>query len=132
MLRKSAGCLLLLSVLPAYGRVAVTAATTILIDTGEPAPLQKAASDLADDFQRVFGQRAKIVHNPAQTGASVIWIALEKNVPKQVTRPTGWEFLHIQAGPAPPRDRRPRTASRSPVRTCAERSSRYISFRNSF
>ncbi len=99
MYKRWAVSLFLLSIFPAaYGRV-VTAATTILIDNGEPAPLQKAASDLADDFQRVFGQRAKIVHTQAEAGASVIWIALDRNVPKQVAKPAGWEFLHIQTLP---------------------------------
>ncbi len=83
----------------AYAGVTVTASTTILIDTAEPGPLQKAASDLAADFQRVFGQRGRIVHNPAQAGTSVIWIALEKNLPPGVTRPSGWETLRIQALP---------------------------------
>ena len=98
MFKNFASAVFLFCALPAaYARVAVTPATTILIDSAEPAPLQRAASDLADDFQRVFGQRGRIVHNPAQTGASVIWIALEHNVPKGITRPAGWEFLRIQA-----------------------------------
>lgn len=81
----------------AYARVTVTAATTILIDNAEPGPLQKAAADLAGDFQRVFGQRGRIVHSPSQAGASVIWIALDKPLPPGVTRPSGWETLRIQA-----------------------------------
>ncbi len=75
----------------------VNAATTVMIDSREPEPLQKAAADLAADFERVFGQRAKIVHNPSESGAAVIWIALEQNIPRQVVRPSGWEKLHIQA-----------------------------------
>src|SRR5579863_6468421 len=93
---------ILLAFLPAaFGRVVVNAATTILIDTREPAPLQRAAADFADDFQRVFGQRAKIVHNPSESGASVIWITLEGLRPKQVDRPAGWERLHIQTVTSP-------------------------------
>ena len=64
MLRSVYAAALLWLLPAAYGRVVVNAATTILIDAREPAPLQKAAADLADDFQRVFGQRAKVVHSP--------------------------------------------------------------------
>ena len=83
----------------AYGRVVINSTTSILIDASEPAPLQKAASDLADDFLRVFGQRGKIVRNPSQAGSSVIWIALDKKLPNGITKPTGWENLRIQTMP---------------------------------
>ncbi len=66
----------------------MNATTAILIESREFAPLQKAAADFADDFQRVFGQRAKIVHGLSEFGASVIWIALEANRPKAVDQPT--------------------------------------------
>jgi hypothetical protein len=81
----------------AFGRVLVNGGTAILIDSREPGPLQKAASDLAADFERVFGQRARVVHDPGQSGGAVIWIALERNAPKPVERPQGWERLRIQA-----------------------------------
>jgi len=98
-MKTTVGTWLVVAILPgvASARVPVNASTTILIDSGEPEPLQKAAADLAADFERVFGQRAKIVHNPSETGASVVWIVLDQGVPKQVSRPTGWEQLHIQA-----------------------------------
>jgi hypothetical protein len=96
---KIAGVWLVIALLPgiASARVLVTAGTTIMIDTREPEPLQKAAADLAADFERVFAQRVKVVHTPSQSGASVVWIVLEQNVPRQVVRPSGWEQLHIQA-----------------------------------
>lgn len=81
----------------AAGRVLVNGGTAILIDSREPGPLQKAASDLAADFQRVFGQRGRVVREPGQSGASMVWIALERGVPPQVARPSGWERLRIQA-----------------------------------
>ena len=81
----------------ASARMVVNAGTTILIDSREPGPLQRAAADLAADFGRVFGQPAKVVHDPGQSGASVIWIALEGALPKNVERPAGWENLRIQA-----------------------------------
>ena len=99
MSKALAAALFLAAFLPSAHARVVNAATTILIDAAEPAPLQKAASDLADDFQRVFGQRARIVRAQAEAGPSVIWIALNRNVPPAVTRPTGWEFFHIQTVP---------------------------------
>src|SRR5579863_6378451 len=96
---RAAGILFVIFLLPgaAWGRVVVNAATTVMIDSREPEPLQKAAADLAADFERVFGRRAKVVHTPSESGAAVIWVALEQNVPRQVVRPSGWEKLHIQA-----------------------------------
>ena len=79
--------------LTASGRVLVNAGTPILIDSREPAPLQKAAADLAGDFERVFGQRAKVIHSPGAPGASVIRISFAGNQ----QRPSGWERLQIQA-----------------------------------
>jgi hypothetical protein len=98
-MKAAAGIWLAAALLPgaAWGRVVVNASTTLMIDSREPEPLQKAAADLAADFERVFGQRAKVIHNPSESGASVIWIALEKNVPRQVSRPSAWENLRIQA-----------------------------------
>jgi Glycosyl hydrolase family 115 len=81
----------------ASARVVVNANTTILIGQNEPGPLQKAAADLAADFERVFGQRARIVRSPGETGASVVWIALEGTLPRQAQRPEGWEKLSIRA-----------------------------------
>lgn len=95
---KAALACVVFSLLPgvASARALVNASSTIFIDAREPAPLQKAAADLAGDMERVFGQRAKIVRTPAEAGASVIWIALDRALPKGVPRPTGWEQLRIQ------------------------------------
>src|SRR5580704_6872817 len=90
---------LLLPLLPSASARTITAATTILIDSNEPVPLQKAASDLADDFQRVFGQRGRIVRTPQQAGPSTIQIALNNAGPTRIDRPTGWENLRIQTEP---------------------------------
>jgi hypothetical protein len=78
----------------ASGRVVVNAATTIVIDPSEPAPLRKAAADLSSDFERVFGRRGVISANAAP-GATTIRIALNRNP----QRPSGWENLRIQASP---------------------------------
>lgn len=94
----AAALLLAVSVFPSMvsADVHVNAATTLLIDAREPVPLQKAAADLAADFEKVFGHRPRIVHNSAEAGPATIWIALEQNLPKQAAHPTGWETLHIQ------------------------------------
>src|SRR6185437_3983446 len=92
--------LLFLALLPAASaRVVVNSSTPIFIDAREPAPLQKAASDLASDCLKVFGQRARIVHTPPAAGTPVIWIALDAAAPRPVQKPTGWESLRIQAIP---------------------------------
>jgi Glycosyl hydrolase family 115 len=93
----AAAALIALSLSAASARIVVNGRTTIFIDSREPGPLQKSAADLAGDFERVFGQPAKIVHNPAESGASVIWIALDGPIPSAVQRPSGWEHLKIQA-----------------------------------
>lgn len=90
---------LLFTLAPLASARTITAATTILIDANEPAPLQRAASDLAGDFQRVFGQRGRIVRTPAQAGASTIQIALNAGLPSRAARPAGWENLRIQTQP---------------------------------
>ncbi len=91
--------LLLVSLLPLASARTITASTTIFIDAKEPVPLQRAASDLADDFQRVFGRRGRIARTPEQAGPSTIRIALNSALPNGVVRPTGWETFRIQAQP---------------------------------
>jgi hypothetical protein len=90
--------LLLIFMLPgaAHARVVVNAETPIFIDIGEPGPLQKAADDLAADFQRVFGRPPRILHDPTSFSGTIIWIALNHGLPKQVEHLSGWERLHIQ------------------------------------
>ena len=95
-MKATAALWLLLSAI-ASGRVVVNAGTPILIDAREPAALQRAASDLAADLEKVFGQRPKVIRTAGGAGAPVIWIALERDLPKQVARPSGWEQLHVQA-----------------------------------
>ncbi len=95
--------LIALAGLPAAARsqVVVNANTTVLIDAAEPGPLQKAAADLAMDFQRVFGRAATVVHDPAATGPTVIRITLDHNALPQAPRPSGWEHLHLQVVASP-------------------------------
>ena len=80
----------------AGAHVSVSADTAIFIDAREPKALQKAAVDLAADFERVFGRVTTVSHDPPNAGASVIRIVLDESLPAGVERPTGWERLHIQ------------------------------------
>ena len=80
----------------AVAQVVVTASTPIVIDANEPGPLQKAATDLSMDFERVFGRRGAIVHVPPAAGQAAIWIAFDHTGPSGVERPTGWEALRLQ------------------------------------
>ena len=53
----------------ARAQVAINSATTLLIDRNEPGPVQKAASDLASDMEKVFGAPVRVVHRPADAKA---------------------------------------------------------------
>ncbi|MGA3323613.1 MAG: glycosyl hydrolase 115 family protein, partial [Terriglobia bacterium] len=77
--------------------MAINSATTLLIDANEPVPVQKAASDLASDMEKVFGARVQVVHRPADAKATTIWIGLKGELPKSIERPSGWEKLTLQA-----------------------------------
>jgi hypothetical protein len=78
-------------------QVAINSATTLLIDSNEPAPVQKAARDLASDMEKVFGARIQVVHRPADAKATTLWIGLKGELPKGIERPSGWEVLTLQA-----------------------------------
>ena len=78
-------------------QVAINSATTLLIDRNEPGPIQKAASDLAVDMEKVFGARVQVVHRPADAKATTVWIGLKGELPKSIERPSGWEVLTLRA-----------------------------------
>jgi hypothetical protein len=77
-------------------QVAINSATTLLIDTNEPVPVQKAARDLASDMEKVFGARVQVVHRPADAKATTIWIGLKGELPKSIERPSRWEVLTLR------------------------------------
>jgi hypothetical protein len=80
----------------AAAQVVVTANTPIVIDASEPGPLQKAATDLSMDFERVFGRRGTIVHVPPAARQAAIWITFNHAGPAGIERPAGWETLRLQ------------------------------------
>jgi len=83
------------------GPIRINAATTIVIDAREPGPLQKAASDVASDFEKVFGRRPGIVRSSAEAGPVNIWIGANYRPLRNTSRPAGWETLsiHVVHGP---------------------------------
>jgi hypothetical protein len=78
-------------------QVAINSATTLLVDKNEPIAVQKAASDLALDMEKVFGAHIQVVHGPADAKATTVWIGLKGELPKSMERPSGWEVLTLQA-----------------------------------
>ena len=91
-------CRLLVALcLPAAAQVVVDRATAIVIDSREPAPLRKAAADLASDMRKVFGSDVRVVSTPAEAARTAVRIALDYNLPPGEARPSGAERLHIRA-----------------------------------
>ena len=45
---------------------------TIVVSADEPGPVHKAANDLAADFEKVFGTKAKVAETAAGSGATVL------------------------------------------------------------
>lgn len=50
---------------------------TILVDSGQPGPVQRAAEDLASDMEKVFGQKPRIVSTAEDAGAVTIVLGHE-------------------------------------------------------
>jgi len=87
-------CLLLATA--AHAQVAIDAGTAVLIDPGEPGPIQKAARDLASDMQAVLGKPVRLMHDRATASATTICVAFSRNLPRGVARPAGWEVLQMK------------------------------------
>jgi hypothetical protein len=83
--------------LAAAGTFNIDSNTSLFVSPNAAAPVQKAAQDLAGDMEKVFGSPVQIVHNPAQAHATTLWISNGSNLPQGVTKPSGWERLHLQA-----------------------------------
>jgi len=100
MWKKSEFVLLLLAltlgVAAAHAQVIINSQTSLLIDPREPGPIQKAARDLASDMHNVFGRPVRWASQPSRASATTICIAFSYNLPKGVTRPSGWEVLQME------------------------------------
>lgn len=91
----------LLLAVAAQAQVSIDAGTTVLIDSREPGPIQKAARDLASDMQAVFGKPVRLTHELSGASVNSICIGFSHNLPKGVARPTGWEVLQLKAVASP-------------------------------
>ncbi|MCE5307123.1 MAG: glycosyl hydrolase 115 family protein [Acidobacteriales bacterium] len=95
-MRRFAFFICLLFTTAAHAQVAIDAGTAVLIDPGEPGPIQKAARDLASDMQAVFGKPVRLTHDRAGASATTICVAFSRNRPRGVARPAGWEVLQMK------------------------------------
>ena len=68
--------------------VAVSGSTELVLATDEPAAVRTAAEDLANDFEKVFGTKPRLVAQPETSGASVIVIGEQSKIPEAI-RPNG-------------------------------------------
>jgi len=100
---RSAVLLSLLLPVLADAAVIIDRSSTILIDTREPAPIQRAARDLANDMASVFGAPVRMVHSPRDAAATTLVVAFNYNLPAGVQRPTGWETLRLALAGTPSR-----------------------------
>ncbi|MGH9351380.1 MAG: hypothetical protein ACRD1N_03245 [Terriglobia bacterium] len=85
---------LLTGALASNAAITVNSKTSILIDPREPTPIRQAARDLASDMQNVFGAPVPLASQRSESSAATICIAFSHNLPKSVTRPSGWEVLN--------------------------------------
>lgn len=95
------GLLFLLAAALCPAEVLLTPSSSVLIDPGEPGPIQKAARDLARDLEAVFGKPVRVVHSPAEASPLTIAIAFRHNLPASVQRPSGWESFSIKLADSP-------------------------------
>src|SRR6266513_5002003 len=65
--------------------IVLDATTTILIGADEPLPVLEAARDLASDFEKVLGQKPKLVQRPEEAGSAAIVIGY-RSTPVQALR----------------------------------------------
>jgi hypothetical protein len=91
-----AACIFLAAT-PARCAIKLDARTTLFVDPAAPAAVQRAALDLASDWNKVFGQPIRVVNDPKKAGATTVWVTLDGSAPQSLQAPSGWEQLSIQA-----------------------------------
>lgn len=69
---------------PTPRQVVLDRTVTLFTSPDEGEPIQKAAEDLAADFQAVLGTRPKIVHRIEDSGPLTIFIGESANVPSEI------------------------------------------------
>src|SRR5262245_45708276 len=65
--------------------VVIDRATAICVGADEPQAVASAAEDLAADFAKVFGQKARIVHRREDAGPTAVVIASSTGEPESFT-----------------------------------------------
>ena len=63
------------------GKIALDSGVSIVVNEGEPGPVEKAAEDLRADLEKVLGKAPRIVHGGPTGGAAAIFIGEESKVP---------------------------------------------------
>ena len=80
--------------------VTVDANTAILLSHDEPDSIQQAARDLANDFEKVFGRKPRIVGGLGDAGSVILLIGEESKLPESVrTGLTEPESFSISVSP---------------------------------
>ena len=68
--------------------VALDSRVTILLSADEPGPIQQAAQDVANDFEKVLGSKPRIVSREGDAGPTTILVGERAKLPEAV-RPEG-------------------------------------------
>ncbi len=68
--------------------IILNSSVRILLSSDEPGPIQKAAQDLASDFNKVMGQTPRIITSPDEAGAETILIGEKSKLPEAL-QPAG-------------------------------------------
>lgn len=91
-------------------RVAINGSVRIVVGTGEPAPVRRAAEDLRADFAKVFGRSPQLVNRVEDAGPVAILIARNGDVPNSLgcsqahgTESFAFSIAAAASGPAAPR-----------------------------
>src|SRR5690349_12794612 len=70
------------------GVLTIDPSVTILAPADAPEPLQRAAEDLARDFEKVLGKKPRIINREQDAGSTTIFIAEQSKLPKTISRAT--------------------------------------------
>ncbi len=66
------------------GSIAVDSSVTILLSADEPGPVEQAAEDVANDFEKVLGRKPRIVRSEADAGPLTIMVSERAKLPEAV------------------------------------------------
>ena len=66
------------------GNLVIDSGVTIVLNDGEPGPVEKAAQDLQADLGKVLGKEPKIAHGTLGAGGTTIFIGEQSKLPENV------------------------------------------------